>query len=264
MKVKKKKIDLVRNRKQFILLDDLKQYIISVDALLILDHFNSGFITYKTMFPFEGPSTFSVSGTTGSGKTSWIFKLLRHTDVMFSNPPKKILYAYGVWQSLFDEMERSIMNITFHEGIPNSSLVEEFADGDHNIIILDDLMEDCVKNQDIANLYTRGAHHKNISIIFINQNMFCQGKNARTISLNCHYIILFQNLRDRSQVQRLGQQVFPGESQLLLESYKNATEVKYGYLVIDLSPHTHQTFRLRTEVFPEEVTKIYLPHKNGI
>lgn len=210
------------------------------------------------MFPFEGPSTFSVSGTTGSGKTSWVFKFLKHADIMFSNPPHKILYCFGVWQDLFDKMQSTIANITFHEGVPSYSLLEEFADGNHNIIILDDLMADCVKNQDVADLFSRGSHHKKFSILFINQNMFCQGKNARTISLNCHYIILFQNLRDQSQIQRLGQQLFPGQGQLLLESYKDIMNTKYGYLVIDLSPHTHQSFRLRTEVFPDEVTKVYL------
>jgi hypothetical protein len=214
------------------------------------------------MFPFEGPSTLSVSGTTGSGKTSWIFKLLKNRDDMFTNSPHKILYCFGVWQKLYDEMEKDISNIIFHKGVPNYTYLEEFIDGNHNIIILDDLMADCVKNQDVANLFSIGAHHQRLSIVYINQNMFCQGKNARTIALNCHYIVLFQNLRDRSQVQRLGQQLFPGQSQLLLEAYKDATQSRYGYLVVDLSPHAHHNFRLRTEIFPEEITKVYFFHEN--
>jgi hypothetical protein len=215
------------------------------------------------MIPFKATSTFSVSGTTGSGKTTFIFKLLKHANVMFTNPVHKILYCYGVNQELFNEMEHSIPNIFFHRGIPSYNEIEEFADGKHNMIVLDDLMTECVNNQEVANLFVQGAHHKKLSIIYLNQNMFCQGKNARTIALNCHYIILFQNLRDRSQIQRLGQQLFPGLSQILLEAYKDATSIAYGYLVVDLSPHTDQHFRLRTEIFPEQVTKIYYYDKDG-
>jgi hypothetical protein len=213
------------------------------------------------MILFEAPSTFSISGTTGSGKTCWLFKILKNAKEMFSKPPYKIKYCYGVWQKLFEQMEIEIPNISFHAGVPSYDQIEEFADGNHNIIILDDLMTECVANQDVANLFTRGAHHKKLSIFFLNQNMFCQGKSARTIALNCHYIILFQNLRDRSQIQRLGQQLFPGRSQILLESYKDATETPYGYLVVDLSPHTDRTFRLRTDIFPGETTKIYDIHE---
>lgn len=214
------------------------------------------------MFPFEGPSTISVSGTTGSGKTTWLFNVLKHVNVMFTKPVNKILYCYGEWQDLFDQMGASIPNIAFYKGVPTYSQIEDFADGSHNLLILDDLMAECVENQEVANLFTRGAHHKKLTIIYLNQNMFCQGRNARTIALNCHYIVLFQNLRDCTQIQRLGQQLFPGQSHALVEAYNNSIQRRYGYLVIDLSPHTDHHFRLRTEIFPEEDTKVYQPRKN--
>ena len=213
------------------------------------------------MFPFEGPSTFSISGTTMSGKTTWLFKVLKQANVMFNKPVHKILYCYGVWQDMFNEMESALPNISFYKGIPISSQIEDFADGKHNIIVLDDLMIEAVSNAEIGLLFTRGAHHMQLSIIYLNQNMFCQGKYARTIALNCHYIILFQNLRDCSQIQKLGQQLFPGQGHKLLEAYKDSTHEKYGYLVIDISPHTDQHFRLRTEIFPQEITKIF--HRDG-
>ena len=215
------------------------------------------------MFPFEATSTFSISGTTKSGKTTWVFKLFKELDVMFKKPVHKILYCYGIWQDKFDEMERVISNISFCEGVPTSNQIEDFADGNHNIIVFDDLMLECVTNKEVGLLFTRGAHHKQLTVMYLNQNMFCQGKHARTIALNCHYIVLFQNLRDCSQIQKLGQQLFPGQSRFLLEAYKDATAEKYGYLVIDISPHADQHFRLRTEIFPQEITKTYQPHGDG-
>lgn len=214
------------------------------------------------MFPFQAPSTFSVSGMTGSGKTTWIFKLLCNKEQMFGeNIPERILYCYGIWQDLFKEMESTLDDIIFHEGLPSSEKIEELiSNNKHNIIILDDLMLDVVKNSEMEMLFTRGAHHKKLSIIYLNQNMFCQGKNARSISLNCHYLILFQNLRDCFQIKKLGQQIYPNQSQVLVEAYKDCLQNDFGYLVIDLSPWSDHHYRLRSNIFPGELTVVYQPH----
>lgn len=217
-------------------------------------------ITAGTMFIFNAPTTMSISGTTGSGKTTWVLKLMQHSSQMFSLKPQKILYCYGIWQELFNTMEKLLPNIIFHEGLPTSNTIKEFADNKHNIIILDDLMSDCVKNKDVELLFTRGAHHMNLTILYLNQNMFCQGKHARNIALNCHYMVLFQNLRDSSQINKLGQQIFPGESWVIMKAYKDCLQKEYGYLVVDVSPNTKQIFRLRTQVFPGEATIIFSPH----
>jgi len=209
------------------------------------------------MLPFESPASFSISGSTSTGKTSWVFNLLKHSNVMFKTPPHKILYCYGVWQNLFDEMEKTLSNISFHEGVPSSQEINDFGDHNHNIIVLDDLMSDCVKNNDVEQLFTRGMHHKNLSVVYLNQNLYAQGKHARNITLNTFYLVIFQNLRDCSQIQKLGQQLFPGQGQILVEAYKDSVQKKYGYLVIDLAPNTHHQLRLRTEIFPDEITKIY-------
>lgn len=214
------------------------------------------------MFPFVAPSTFTITGTTGSGKTTWLYKLLKNKEEMFpDDPPSRVLYCYGVWQDLFEEMEERLASIYFHKGLPSIEQIEEFTDGLHNVIILDDLMEECVKNAEIENLFTRGAHHKRLSVIYLNQNLFCQGKHAKSISLNSHYIILLQNLRDHSQIQKLGQQIYPGQSNVLIEAYKDSMQKAYGYLVIDLSPHAEHKYRLRTNIFPgEEPPLIFQPH----
>ncbi|KAG8229448.1 hypothetical protein J437_LFUL005553 [Ladona fulva] len=44
----------------------------------------------------------------------------------------------------------------------------------------------------IVNLFTKGAHHWNLSVIFITQNLFHQGKGRRDISLNSHYIAIWE------------------------------------------------------------------------
>jgi len=48
-------------------------------------------------------------------------------------------------------------------------------------------------NETVVNLFTKGSHHRNISIMYLAQNLFPKNKFARTISLNEHYMILFKN-----------------------------------------------------------------------
>ena len=55
----------------------------------------------------------------------------------------------------------------------------------------------------------------------------------------------------------LGQQLFPGQSNTLVEAYEDATAGRYGYLVLDLTPMGEDKYRMRTNVFPGEDPIIY-------
>ena len=57
-----------------------------------------------------------------------------------------------------------------------------------------------------ADLFTEGAHRRNINLVFIMQNLFFRGKQSRTVSVNAHYIylILLKNSRDRQQLEAFG------------------------------------------------------------
>ena len=71
-------------------------------------------------------------------------------------------------------------------------------------IVVDDHMSDV--NQLVAYIFTKISHYRNVSILYLTQNLFDKNKYARTISLNAHYLVLFkivemldnlQFLRDR-------------------------------------------------------------------
>ena len=85
---------------------------------------------------FICPMNMVCSGSTSSGKTSWLYRLLQNKNEVFDRSSGKILYCYGVWQSLYDEMEQTLTSIHIHEGVPNTITIKEFADGRHNIIII--------------------------------------------------------------------------------------------------------------------------------
>ena len=138
------------------------------------------------MFPFLPCSSTCVTGQTGSGKTRLVFQLLKTVkDIYVEDPPKEILYCFGIHQPLFEEMKKTIPNITFHQGLPSPEVIDEFtADRRHRLIVLDDLMHRVVQNVDMELLFTQGCHHRRLSVVFITQNMFPSGTKSRTIALN--------------------------------------------------------------------------------
>jgi len=47
-------------------------------------------------------------------------------------------------------------------------------------------------------MFTKISHHRNVSVVYLTQNVFDKNKYARTISLNAHYLVLIKNPRDAS------------------------------------------------------------------
>ena len=189
-----------------------------------------------------------VSGPSLSGKSTFVRQLLQLGAEMIDGVPEKILYCYGAYQPMFDEMKNEIPNIYFIEGLPND-LFDMVDSRQRNLLILDDLMADVADNKMMTQLFTKGRHD-NLSIIFIVHNLFYQGKEMRNVSLNASYIVVFRSPRDKTQIMNLAKQMYPGNSKFMLEAYENATEKPYGYLVIDLRSNTPEEFRLRTNIFP--------------
>ena len=210
------------------------------------------------MFPFYPCSTIGISGCSNSGKTSWVFKLLKQSKSMFVNDlPEHILYCYNIFQPLYLEMKEKIANIEFHCGLPGEEKIRKLAENNkHNIIVLDDLMVKVASNMDMENLFTQKAHHMKFTVIFITQNLFTKGVCSRTISLNIHYFVLMRNPRGLEQIKILGKQI--ADAKCMTEAYKDATQKHYSYLVIDLSPKSDQTYRYRTNVFKDEETVVYI------
>jgi hypothetical protein len=214
--------------------------------------------------PFSTPTSILCAGPTMAGKTSFVIKLLENASEMFKEAPTKILFCYLVWQPAFERLKK-IDILSLHEGLPERGDITELGlIKGHKVVVFDDMLKYIVNDINIQDYVTVSSHHNNMSIILLSQNIFAQGQTARTISLNCHYIVLFNNKRDVSQVSRLGSQIMPGNVRYFVDSYEKATAVKYGYLLIDFSPHTEKKYQLRTRIFPDETpTVVYLNLKRG-
>ena len=146
----------------------------------------------EALLKFYSPSTVIVSGASGSGKTSFVYDILKESKGMFIKPPKRIIYCYGVYQNLYDEMKSSLDNLLLINGLPSKKDLEIWSsNGEHSLIVLDDLMAKCSSSHDICDLFTVCSHHMNFSVFFLVQNLFSGGKQFRTISLNAHQFNYF-------------------------------------------------------------------------
>jgi len=144
--------------------------------------------------------------------------------------------------------------VTFLQGLPN---LDDFDGREPTLMVIDDLMNET--DGSVANLFTKRSHHRNISVVFLVENLFHRNKNIRTISLNARYMVLFKNPRDASQFASLARQIYPNKSAFAVEAYKDATREPYSYLFVDLRPEQDEDLRLRTNIFSDETRYVYVP-----
>jgi len=76
---------------------------------------------------------------------------------MIEPPPEEIWYCYGEFQPIFARYPE----VKFHEGMPDFTKFDRRS----TFLVLDDLMSET--NDDVANLFTKGSHHRNVSVMFL-------------------------------------------------------------------------------------------------
>ena len=195
---------------------------------------------------WKHPFTGVVCGPTGCGKTSFVLKVMKHAKDVVKPPLTRILWCYGAYQEIFD----SVRDVEFHEGIPDIKLLTSGT-----LVILDDLMHE--HDIRVDQIFTKYSHHKDVSVMFLTQNLFHKG--ARTMTLNSHYLVLFKNPRDAAQIMYLARQMYPSRPKFMMEAFADATAQPYTYLVVDLKADTDDDKRLRSGIFPDESNYTYLP-----
>ena len=148
---------------------------------------------------FKHPFNKICTGPSQSGKSCFVKTLLHKRQI---EPfPSKVILAYKEWQPLYDETKEQGLVQVFVPGLDD---VMNHVDGvTPSLLILDDLQQEVAKNDFVSSMFMRGSHHRNCSCIFIVQNLYFQGKNARDIALNAHYYVIFRNPGDQLQIQTL-------------------------------------------------------------
>ena len=112
------------------------------------------------------------------------------------------MWYHGQRQPFYTTLQDTYPSLQLIDGLPDT---ESYDTAGPRIIIIDELMNE-LKGDVVANLFTKGSHHTNSSIIFIVQNLFSQHGEMRDISLKNS----MKTPRDKQQVTTLDNQMFPG------------------------------------------------------
>ena len=231
----------------------------------------------KNEFALQHPFTGIIVGPTGCGKSQLTNQILSNCRQTIDPCPEKILFCYaesqpGLYSDIIENMSRSCpeIELNFCKGLPNWNQVFPFRTNmPPALVVIDDLMtESGQKKQQrsnhqrgktttsetssppsIVDLFTRGSHHRNLSVLFLCQNLFYRGGGnyMRDITLNSHYIFAFKNPRDRTQITHLIRQMAPDDWRRVHEQYEKATARPYQYFLFDLKQTTDDPLRCRTD-----------------
>ena len=187
-----------------------------------------------------------VCGPAGGGKTSFVIKFIENASQMFDTKPAHVYWFYGIVTAQQPLLTKK--GFLTYQGLPdNFDFIEPTS-----IVVLDDLMDAAGKHEGVTDLFTKLAHHKNLFVIFIQENLLPRQPDARTRSLNSQYLALFRNSRDKFQIDVLGRQIYPSKKHYLLNIYEDVCIAPYSYLFIDLHQKTSELIRFRSNILPEE------------
>lgn len=210
------------------------------------------------------PFNYIISGSSQSGKTNFIKRLLENKDDLMTVPPSKVFLFYKLRQEVYNEMvstnlvnELTDVSSQFPSLDEIQDMVKPYKDNGGSLIIFDDILSDITK--DFQQLFCNASHHLNCSIIFVTQNLFQHNQFFRTMSLNSHYFTIMRNARDKQQISILGKQFSPNNVNYVVQSYTDATKTRFSYLLLDFHPNSNPSIGLRSRIFPEEFpTTVYL------
>lgn len=169
---------------------------------------------------FIHPFNLQIAGPTQSGKTSFICNLLENITNLIDKKIDYIVWFHGQATHAHNKMQESLgKKLLIVEGIPTDSFEKYILDDLHGLFIFDDLSAATSKSELMSDLICNKSHHMSISTICVLHNLFNQGKEKKTLSRNCHYIVLMKNKLDMSIPFILANKLMPKNSKLFINIF---------------------------------------------
>ena len=195
---------------------------------------------------FKNESVFVIAGPSSSGKTVFVSKLIKYKTQLFRHVIPKVKWFYS------EQGGNPPAGVVAIKGMPQgwSDFIAPW-----DMVVIDDLLIETAGDKSLTAAFTRLAHHKPCTLVYITQNLFHKSADSRTRSLNMHYLVLMKNPRDATQISQLARQMYPGAgTEALVGVYRSVTNnTPYSYLLIDFHQDTPNELRIRTNIFPTDV-----------
>ena len=84
----------------------------------------------------------------------------------------------------------------------------------------------------MLDLFTKDSHHRNITVLYLTQDLFPPGKFSKTINRNAHHIVAFKNPREQTDIRTILLQAYPDRWRQGLRLFKRVTS--RPFLIFDV------------------------------
>ena len=252
--------------------------------VLIMD---SGTFDSRIIHPF----TCIVNGPTRSGKSTFVYNLLKEQgnliDVTFDRIVIFIGTKYGE-NKLFGKLKVDYPRVVEIVSLPDlfhtrKNLVERFPayfekfitersaknEKHKYCLVFDDLMRELAECGLLVDLFSKYSSHKAITVIFITQNLNYKGKGGSstdgiTIYRNTHLLVLFYNPLDGTAISSTAQKISPSGFKNLASMLHDIVQ-KHRYVVIRGSLESPQFLRYSTNIFARgtDWPRVFTLEKSG-
>lgn len=206
-------------------------------------------------FKIKSKSSIIIVGSSHAGKSTFILEnLVANAHNVFTDPPKKVVYIYTVYQPLFNKYKNQ--GIHFTDSLKD--LVGHLDENSRTLIIIDDCqlrITDPSSLETINFLFCMATNHLNLTLCLV---MHSWTAPKLKLSMNQASYILYFRVRDQSSLIQLGRECFPYERGFVMNCYRKATARKYKPVILDLHMDS-DTPHIRNSLYPEPDTEIYFP-----
>jgi ABC-type dipeptide/oligopeptide/nickel transport system ATPase component len=201
----------------------------------LLKSHNPHFDTHHIKLPFR----MIIAGNSGSGKTQTLLNLIYNMPDTFE---KIFIVTKNKDEPLYNYLEDKLGKdgLTIKEGLTELPDVDSLDKEQNNLIVLDDLVNEPLKQQrPVADFFIR-ARKKNASIIYISQSFYAVPKLIRD---NINYLIIKQVSSMKNLTMICRECSLGIEKKQLKKIYDDATQKKQDFLLIDLEGDKDERFR---------------------
>ena len=184
-----------------------------------------------------------VCGASRCGKSEFVKSLLKNPQI-WQKYPEKVTISYLANKSQYNDVPYA----TLVHGLPD---LDEFTSNDkfETLVIDDGSALLTQKNNSLLSLFTLDSHHNNKTIIYVCHNPFMS--HARTLRLQCNYLVFFPNAVDGTYIENFARQSYQREHNVFMDAFKEASSRPYGYLWYNAQPNCPRDHRLLTNIFEE-------------
>lgn len=205
------------------------------------------------------PFAMMITGPSQSGKSEFMLNLVKFRKDVCTSDFTRIIYcqsnSYAHKNQLFyQKLQKEFPQAELIQGLPNIHTLHLDLNNLPTLLLIDDMMREVVRSNEMVDLVTNDVHNFNISVAFTFQNYFVRGKHGNTFSRNCQYKVLFYNRSELLELRNISSQVvdtpkfFKFNFQYLTSQFPNDPS---HYILLDSHPRSQLSeMWCRSHIFP--------------